>query len=154
MSDWTKYWLGIVSFLFCAAVIAVWKLIGGKVDKSTLESLVKERDLSLTKALEAVSGEIKAVNSRLDSTLVQIAQSVTKTDLIERLATASTRVADNDLRVQRDIAEQKMDLKTLVDKVGAVERVLTEKVTMVDKKLDELPSRVASLEQTRNQRQP
>jgi len=131
MPDWLKWLLGIVAFLFCAAVIAVWKLVAGKVDKSTL-----------AKAIEALDGDIKAVNARIDQSLTTFSQAVSKTDLIKDMGVASTRADDKDLRVQKDIAELKTDLKSLGEKLAAV-----------DKKLDELPTRVASLESTRNQNQ-
>jgi len=59
---------------------------------------------------------------------------------MDRMAGVATRADDKDLRIQRDIAELKTDAKAL-----------TEKLSAVDKKLDELPARVASLELSRNQ---
>ena len=131
MIDWAKTIIGILSALLIAGVIALWKLIGGKVNKS-----------DLAQAIEDLDKDVKAVNGRLDQSLVVIAQAVTKTDLIDKMSTASMRADDKDVRITRDVTELKTDLK-----------VLAEKVTAVDKKLDELPSRVASLEQTRNQNQ-
>jgi predicted nucleic acid-binding Zn-ribbon protein len=127
--DWTRWVLGIIAALVIAAVIAVWKLVAGKVDKPDLAT-----------ALEGLDREIKNCNLRIDQSLAQIAQSVSKTDLMDKMTGASTRADDKDLRVQRDIAELKTDAKAL-----------TEKLTAVDKKLDEIPARVASLELTRNQ---
>jgi predicted nucleic acid-binding Zn-ribbon protein len=127
--DWTKWVLGIIAALIIAAVIAVWKLVAGKVDKP-----------DLAQSLESLDKEIKNCNLRIDQSLAQIAQSVSKTDLMDKMTGASTRADDKDLRVQRDIAELKADAKAL-----------TEKLSAVDKKLDELPARVASLELTRNQ---
>ncbi len=140
--DWTKPIVGILAALVVAAIIAIWKLVGGKVDKLALTEIFKGRDEALAKAIEAVDREIKAVNERIDKALVVIAQGVTKTDLIDRMSTATTRSDDRDSRVQRDVVELKSDLKAL-----------SEKIMLVDKKLDELPTRVASLEQTRNQSQ-
>jgi len=131
MIDWAKTIIGILSALLIAGVIALWKLIGGKVNKS-----------DLAQAIENLDKDVKAVNGRLDQSLVVIAQAVTKTDLIDKMSTVSMRADDKDVRITRDVTELKTDLK-----------VLAEKVTAVDKKLDELPSRVASLEQTRNQNQ-
>ena len=128
MGDWLKWLLGIAAVLICTGIIASWKLILAKANKSELASAIEELDR-----------DIKAVNLRLDQTLVTIAQAVTKTDLIEKMSAASTRADDKDVRVNRDVTELKADLKSL-----------TEKVAAVDKKLDELPTRVASLEQTRN----
>lgn len=128
MSDWLKWILGIAAVLICAGVIASWKLILGKASKN-----------ELAKSIEELDRDIKAVNLRLDQTLVTIAQAVTKTDLIDKMTAAANRADDKDVRINRDVTELKTDLKSL-----------TEKVAAVDKKLDELPTRVASLEQTRN----
>lgn len=127
--DWTRWILGIIAALIIASVIAVWKLVAGKVDKP-----------DLVQALENLDKELKHCNTRIDQSLIQIAQSVSKTDLMDKMSGASTRADDKELRIQRDIAELKTDAKAL-----------TEKLTAVDKKLDELPARVASLELTRNQ---
>jgi predicted nucleic acid-binding Zn-ribbon protein len=131
VSDIEKWALGVISILFCSAVIALWKLVAGKANKP-----------DLAKAIESLDSDIKDVNIRIDQSIVSFASAVSKTDLIKDLGTAATRADDKDLRVQRDIAELKGDLKTL-----------SETVRLVDKKLDELPTRVASLEQTRNQNQ-
>jgi predicted nucleic acid-binding Zn-ribbon protein len=129
LNDWAKWVLGIIAALIIASVIAVWKLVAGKVSQP-----------DLAKALESLDRDIKNCNSRIDQSLVQLAQSVSKTDLMDKMTGASTRADDKDLRVQRDIAELKADAKAL-----------TEKLSAVDKKLDELPARVASLELSRNQ---
>ena len=131
MEDFIKWILGIVSVLLCAAIIAVWRLIAGKADKTDIFKVVKD-----------IEESHKNINLRIDNSLLIVAQAVSKTDLIDKLGVVSTRADDKDLRVQRDITELKMDVKKA-----------TEDIRQVDKKLDELPSRVASLEQTRNQSQ-
>jgi chromosome segregation ATPase len=123
--------MGIVAFLVCAAIIAVWKLIAEKPSRA-----------ELGKAIEVLDTDIKLINARIDQSLAAIAGAVSKTDLMERIGTATTRTDDQDRRVQKDIAELKTDLKTLA-----------EKLVQIDKKLDELPTRVSSLEATRNQNQ-
>ena len=132
MSDLTKWILGIVAVLLSAGIIAavaaVWKVVRDKADKPTL-----------AKALEVLDGEFKAVNLRIDNALIAFGQAVSKTDLIDKMGVASTRTDDQDRRVKEDILEVKTDLKSLI-----------EKVTGIDKRLDELPARVASLEATRN----
>ncbi len=130
-NPWLTWILGIAAVLIAAGVIGIWKLVAGKVGASELDREV------LT-----WSAEIKAVNIRIDQTLVAIAQMVSKTDLIEKMGGASTRADDKDIRVQHDLQELKIDVRSLSEKIAAV-----------DKKLDELPTRVASLEQTRNQNQ-
>jgi len=129
LNDWQKWVLGILAALIIAAIIAAWRLIASKVDKP-----------DLAQSLESLDKDIKDCNTRIDQSLLQIAQSVSKTDLIDKMAGASMRADDKDLRIQRDIAELKTDAKALAEKLSAV-----------DKKLDELPARVASLELSRNQ---
>lgn len=144
MIDWTKVAVGIFVILFCAAVVAIWNLIRGKADKKELEKVHKDVDIKadkkdLEKIVTDFDSDIKAMTVRMDQFVVTIAQSVTKTDLMKDLGTAATRSDDKELRVNRDVTELKTDLKAL-----------TEKVAAVDKKLDEIPARVASLELSRN----
>lgn len=128
MIDWPRVAVGVLSALLIAGIIAVWKLISDKASKG-----------ELAKAIEDLDRDIKAVNIRIDQSLIIIAQAVSKTDLMEKMGAASVRADDKEVRMTRDVTELRTDLKVLADKVA-----------MVDKKLDELPSRVASLEQSRN----
>jgi len=129
MPDNIQNWmLTIASALIIAGIIAIWKLVASKASRPDLAKIVENFD-----------ADIKAVNIRVDQFTALIGQAVSKTDLMKDLGTASTRADDKDLRVQRDITELKADMKTTI-----------EKINFIDKKLDELPSRVTSLETTRN----
>lgn len=81
----------------------------------------------------------KASKTDLEKLLLKFEQTVTKTDLMKDLGTVVSRADDKDLRTQRDIVELKTDLRSTTDKTNTI-----------DKKLDEIPSRVASLETTRS----
>lgn len=141
MNEWEKWALGIVAALFVASVLAVGKLLSGKANRTELvkaEDIVTQADLE--KHITAFDADMKVVNARIDQFVALFGQAVSKTDLLKDLNTAAARGDDRDLRVQKDITELKADVKATIEKLAAV-----------DKKLDELPTRVASLEQTRNQ---
>lgn len=117
-----KWIAGVGAVLFCAAIIAIWKLVSNKADKSYLIS------------------EIKDVNTRMDQVVLAVGLSVSKIDFNKDLGMAATRADDKRIRIEQDIGELKSDIK-----------VVTEKVVLIDKKLDDLPVRVTSLETTRRE---
>lgn len=118
-----KWIAGVGAVLFCAAIIAIWNLVRNKADKAVMYT------------------ELKALGLRIDNTILTIGLSVSKTDFNKDLNASATRADDKRIRIEQDIAELRSDMK-----------VATEKVILIDKKLDDLPSRVTSLEATRREK--
>lgn len=121
ISDWTKWILGMVAFLFCAAVIAIWRLVAGKADRVDVE-----RDFaSVNKKFEELQAE----------GLRQYRELRTAIEVIQKELT----LLDKHSLTSNDLIEMKADIKELIK--GIAESV---------KLIDGMPERLSSLEATRN----
>lgn len=76
------------------------------------------------------------VEGKIDAALLLISMSMTKTEFTERLSAIAGRTDDKIVRMLADILQANTDIKA-IDKQGRE----------TDKRLDDLPSRVRSLEE-------
>lgn len=119
--DWVKLGLGVVSALFITAVIALWKLVGGKANKADVE-----------KEFET----LRANNKKdAEESLRQYRELKTSIEVLQKEIT----LLDKHSLTSGDLVEMKADIKELVK--GTAEAV---------KLIDGMPDRLTSLEATRN----
>jgi hypothetical protein len=116
---------GIVGALIIAAILGLAKLLMGKADK--LE-------------VARVENESKKADSKLEvdlaAALLVVAQAITRPELTEKLLNMTGRADDARQRIIADIVSLSTDIKAN-----------TKANVETDKRLDDLPGRVRSLEE-------
>lgn len=134
----------IIGALIIASIIAIAKWITGKADKSAVVKLEGEQAAKADRVeLNRVESESKAANQKLevklDAALLIVGAAITRPELAEKILAMTGRADDQKLRIQADIVQLFTDTKANA-KASAE----------TDKKLDDLPGRVRTLEE--NQR--
>jgi hypothetical protein len=111
----------VLAALILAALLGIVKWVTNKADKA---------------ALEEVNKDFGKLEVKLDAALLIVGASITRPELAEKLLALTGRMDDKMQRVLADIVQMNSDIKANA-KAG----------TETDKKLDDLPGRVRSLEE-------
>jgi hypothetical protein len=115
----------IVGALIIAAILGLAKLVTGKADKSEVKRVEDES----RKAVDKLEVDLAAA-------LLVVAQAITRPELTEKLLNMTGRADDARQRIIADIVSLSTDVKAN-----------TKANVETDKRLDDLPGRVRSLEE-------
>lgn len=120
----------IVGALIIASIIALAKWITGKADKTELTKLETQVEAAAEKI------ELTRLEVKLDAALLIVGASITRPELAEKVLAMTGRMDDRMARVLADIVQLNTDAKANFKAIAET-----------DKRLDDLPGRVRSLEE-------
>ena len=136
----------ILAALIVAVIIGIARWVQSKADKADLGRLEEALASKADKVeLNRVESEGKArsdkFETRVDAAMLVVNQGITRAELTEKLTAASGRAEDNMRRVLADIVQLFTDTKATAKSAADT-----------DKRLDDLPGRVRTLEDKENRK--
>jgi len=120
----------IVGALIIAAIIGLARWVMGKADKATLADIKKVAEG------KAEQSDVVKLEIKMDAAMLIVGASITRPELAEKLLSMTGRMDDRMARVLADIVQLNTDAKANLKAISET-----------DKRLDDLPGRVRSLEE-------
>jgi hypothetical protein len=126
----------VVAALIIAAILGLAKMVMGKADKSDVTKNYNEHKADDLKEHNDMRELVSKMDVKLDAALLIVGAAITRPELAEKILAMTGRSDDRMARVTADIVQ-------LFTKVEANAKSGVE----TEKKLDDLPSRVRTLEE-------
>lgn len=131
----------VVGGVVLAALLGVARLLNGKANKSDVDKIAQGHELKADKVdLNRVESESKAANQklevRLEAAMLIVGASITRPELAEKILAMTGRSDDKLQRIVADLVQLTTDTKANAKATAET-----------DKRLDDLPGRVRSLEE-------
>ncbi len=126
----------VVGGVVLAALLGMWKLVNGKADKITVAEHFTTHETDDVKEHAHIKDDVAKLEVKLDAALLIVGATITRPEMVEKIADMRGRSDDKMARVMADIvtlfAESKANAKQNAE---------------TDKKLDDLPARMRTLEE-------
>lgn len=131
----------VVGGVVLAAMLALARLVNGKANKADVDKIAQGHELKADKVdLNRVESESKAANQkmevRLEAAMLIVGASITRPELAEKILAMTGRSDDKIQRIVADLVQLTTDTKANAKATAET-----------DKRLDDLPGRVRSLEE-------
>lgn len=132
----------LVGGCLLAALLGIWKLLNGKADKLDVAKMAQSHKDDDLKEHNAQREAISKLEIKLDAAMLIVGASITRPELAEKILAMTGRSDDRMARVLADIVQLTTDTKANAKATAEV-----------DKKLDDIPSRMRTLEDERKRQQ-